>query len=161
MPDDVETELVEHCLTLESMYFGMRIDDLRHLAFDVAEANNIEHSFNQQTRMAGKKWYYSFMRRHPQLSLREPESTSMARAQGFNKQRVQSFFELLSKIYSEGEITTGRLFNMDETSLSTVQDGPIKIIRARGKKRIGAMTSNERGESVTSVVCVRAKNGRR
>jgi len=47
LPDDVEEELVEHCLTLESMYFGLRIDDLRWLAFDVVEANSIEHCFNK------------------------------------------------------------------------------------------------------------------
>ena len=92
LPDEVERDLVEHCLTLESMYFGLRIDDLRRLAFEVAEANGIEHGFNKESQMAGKKWYYAFMRRHPELSLREPESTSMARAQGFFRPRVQSFF---------------------------------------------------------------------
>ena len=35
-PDDIEAELVQHILTLESMYFGLRIDDLRRLAFDLA-----------------------------------------------------------------------------------------------------------------------------
>ena len=77
LPDEVERDSVEHCLTSESMYFGLRIDDLRRLAYDVAEANNIEHSFNIESQMAGKKWYYVFMRRHPKLSLREPESTSL------------------------------------------------------------------------------------
>ena len=45
---------------------------------------------------------------------------------------------------------------MDETSLSTVQDGQMKIINTRGKKQVGMMTSNERGNSVTAVVCVSA-----
>ena len=56
-----------------------------------------------------------------------------------------------SKIYQEEKITPERLFNMDDRSLSTVQDGQVKIIGARGRKRIGAMTSNERGESVAKV----------
>jgi len=84
--------------------------------------------------MPGKNWYYAFMRRHPKLSLREPESTSMARAQGFNKPRVLAFFKLLSKIYKEEQLTPDRLFNMDETSLSTVQDGQVKVIGAKEKK---------------------------
>ena len=33
------------------MYFGLRIDDLRRLAFDVAKANSIEHCFNKETRI--------------------------------------------------------------------------------------------------------------
>jgi len=81
LPEDVEAELVQHCLTLESMYFGMRADDLRRLAFDIAEANQLEHGFNRESRMAGKKWYYAFMKRHPELSLRTPEATSMATPQ--------------------------------------------------------------------------------
>jgi len=45
---------------------------------------------------------------------------------------------------------------MDESSLSTVQDGQCKIVGQKGKKRIGAVTSQERGESVTCVVCMYA-----
>ena len=138
------------------MYFGMRVDDLRRLAFDIAEANQLEHGFNRESRMAGKKWYYAFMKRHPELSLRTPEATSMARAQGFNKERVQSFFQLLAKVSDEERLTPDRLFNMDETSLSTAQDGQTKIIAAKGKKRIGTMVSAVRGESVTGVVCMSA-----
>ena len=29
-------EVVKHCLTLETMYFGLRVDDLRRLAFELA-----------------------------------------------------------------------------------------------------------------------------
>lgn len=152
----MEQELVSHCLELEAMYFGLRVDDLRRLAFDLAEANGLQHNFNKNEKMAGKKWYYAFMRRHPELSLREPENTSIARAQGFNKPRVESFFEMLGKIFDEEKLTADRLFNMDETSLSTVQDGQKKVIGARGKRRIGAMVSNERGESTTCVVCMSA-----
>ena len=48
---------------------------------------------------------------------------------------------------------------MDETSLSTVQNGQRKILGHRGKKQIGALTSQERGESSTCVVwCSAAGN---
>lgn len=60
----IEQELVEHCLQLEKMFFGLSVDDLRRLAFDVAERNGYAHVVNREKRMAGKKWYYFFMRRH-------------------------------------------------------------------------------------------------
>jgi len=156
LSQSMEEELVMHCLQLESMYFGLRIDDLRRLAFDLAEANGVHHNFNREEKMAGKKWYYAFMQRHPELSLREPENTSLARAQGFNRPRVEAFFQLLGKVFDEEHLTPDRLYNMDETSLSTVQDGQKKIIGARGKRRIGTITSSERGESTTAVVCMSA-----
>ncbi|KAJ4437665.1 hypothetical protein ANN_17810 [Periplaneta americana] len=50
------------------------------------ERNEILHRFSKEMRTAGKKWYYAFKRRHPQLNLRQPESTSFARAKGFDKE---------------------------------------------------------------------------
>ena len=134
---DMEKDLVQHCLALESMYFGMRIDDVRKLAYDLAKANDVQHTFNHEKKMAGKKWFYSFMRRNKELSIRVPESTSIARAQGFNKERVHAYFQLLKKIYDEEQLTPDRLFNMDESNLSTVQDGQSKIVGQRGKKELG------------------------
>jgi hypothetical protein len=40
----------------------------------------------------------SFRKRHPELSLRKPEETSAAMAQGFNKLNVEKFFKLLKSI---------------------------------------------------------------
>lgn len=37
------------------------------------------------------------MRRNPQLSLRMPETTSVARIKGFNKENVMHFFDILEK----------------------------------------------------------------
>ena len=74
----LEKELVDHCLTLEERFFGLTMNELRELAFELAEANGIAHNFFKDEKMAGKKWYYLFMKRHPELSPRQPESTSMA-----------------------------------------------------------------------------------
>ena len=79
------------------MYFGLRIDDLHRLAYDVAEANNIEHSFNSVSQMAGKKWYYAFMRRHPKLSLTENQNPLDVRENGQQKVCVRGLTE--QKVY--------------------------------------------------------------
>lgn len=98
LPDAVERELVQHLLNLEAVFFGLNITDVRQLAFQIAEQNCIPHKFNCNTKMAGKKWFYSFMKRHPTLSVRLPENTSMARATGFNRESVNYFFDILQDI---------------------------------------------------------------
>jgi len=44
----------------------------------------VKSAKNEIKSKAGKKWYSAFMQCHPELSLREPENTSLARAQGIN-----------------------------------------------------------------------------
>uniref|UniRef100_T1ICM1 HTH psq-type domain-containing protein n=1 Tax=Rhodnius prolixus TaxID=13249 RepID=T1ICM1_RHOPR len=68
-----EKELSEHVLNLAKMFYGMTSIQFRKLAFAYAEANNIKHSFNINRKMAGKDWYYQFLKRHPEISLRKPE----------------------------------------------------------------------------------------
>ncbi|KAI4464136.1 hypothetical protein MML48_4g00012592 [Holotrichia oblita] len=151
----IEQELVQHLLTLEENMFGMTIKDVRKLAFEVATRNSIKNNFNQEKRMAGKKWYYGFMARHKELTLRQPESTSLARPKGFNQPGVDAFFSLLMKICDDEKLTAAQIFNVDETGCSTVQRKCQKVVALRGKSQVGGVASGERGIN-TTVVCARA-----
>ena len=149
LPTELEEELVNHVLLLESHMFGCSRYELQKLAYDLAEANGIKHG------KAGKQWYYSFMSRHPTLSLHQPEATSAARAFGFNREAVMKFFDILADIIKSNKFQAMDIFNMDETSLSTVQK-PQKILAQNGKHHVGAITSGERGTNTTCVCCISA-----
>lgn len=153
---DMEKILTEHLLKLEECFFGLTIREIRKLAFDVAEKYSLPHSFNKDNKMAGKKWFYAFMRRNPQLSLRKPEGTSMARAKGFNRENVAHFFDILEKIVDEFQITADTIFNVDESGFTTVQKSTQKIVGRKGKRQIGSITSGERGVNTTMVCAVSA-----
>ena len=77
----------------------------------------------------------------------------MARATGFNKIQVDRIFQLLRKIISDCNIAPDKIFNMDETGISTVQKSS-KIIAQKGVKQVGKISSAERGKTVTVVCCV-------
>lgn len=151
----MEVELVQHILRLESCFFGLTIKDLRHLAFQLAEKYELHHRFNKQKQLAGWKWYYKFMRDHPEISLRMPESTSMARCRGFNKQRVMDFFDKYEDILDKEKLLPNQVYNVDESGLSTVHK-PSKILAKKGKHQVGAVTSGERGTNTTCVCCMNA-----
>jgi hypothetical protein len=108
IPPHVEEQLIHYVSQLVQCMFGITVTDLRRLEFQVAELNSFPHRFNRAKQIAGKKCYYGFMKRHPQLSLRQPEATSMARAAGFNKQRVNEFSEQVEKIMDDNNLDTPR-----------------------------------------------------
>ncbi|KAJ8875529.1 hypothetical protein PR048_023424, partial [Dryococelus australis] len=75
---------------------------------------------------------------------------------GFNRVSVGSFFDLLTAEYDEHKFTPDRIWNVDETGVSTVPNKKSKVLALRGKKQVGALTSAERGTLVTAEVCMSA-----
>lgn len=150
---DIENKLTQHILDLEKYMFGLTINNIRSLAFQIAETHNILNNFNKEKRMAGKGWFYNFMKRHPELSVRQPENTSLNRIKGFNRKNVYGFFYLLEKIIDENSLAPTNIFNVEESGFSTVQKKAQRIVGLKGKKQVGAATSGERGVNTTAVCC--------
>lgn len=113
-----ENELVDYLLSMESRLFGLTMKDLRSLAYELAERNNLTHKFNKKKCLAGQDWVASFLERHPNPSIRQPESTSGARAMGFNKVSVNQFFSLLEKTIDKHGLTAEKIYNCDETGVT-------------------------------------------
>ena len=94
--------------------------------------------------MTGDHWYYTFLKRHPELSLRQPEATSIGGACGFNRKAVSDFFDLLDGVIDKSKLTGTLIFNMCESGLISDQK-PRKVLSVNGKKQVGGLTSGERG----------------
>ena len=95
------------------------------------------------------------MKRHKELSVREPGATSLARATAFNKTTVAEFFANLKEALDRYKFQPPDIYNVDETALTTVHSPP-KIIAGRDTKQVGLTTSGERGTLITLVGCVSA-----
>ena len=74
-----EDELVRHIKDMDARLMPFTRKEFMKLAYDLATKMKIDHRFNQQNKMAGKDFYYNFMKKHPDLSLRQPQSTSLMR----------------------------------------------------------------------------------
>lgn len=155
--DEYENVLVGHIQTMERALFGLTPMDVRRLAFDFAEKLEVNHRFNKSTKLAGKDWLRGFLERHPQLSIRKPEATSLARAIGFNRGQVNIFFDVYKDILTAHDYSPTRVWNMDETGITNVQT-PSKIVASKGARDVGRMTSGERGKLVT-VLCAKSAAG--
>ena len=78
---------------MEAALFGLTTVDVRRLAYSVAEKLGVRHPFSHATKMAGYYWLRGFLSRHPDLSVRIPQGTNLARVVGFNRVKVGQFFE--------------------------------------------------------------------
>lgn len=141
---------------LDSKFFGISRKQLKVVIYQYVKQNNLDHPFNKKTEMAGDKWIKNFCQRHS-LTLRQPEKCSLGRAIGFNRIQFQKFHDNLKQIFDENPgLCASDIYNMDETSVSTVPNKLPKVIAPKGKQLVSKVVSQERGESVTGVCCVSA-----
>ena len=117
------------------------------MAFQVAEYKGVTPPFDQTKTMAGRHWLVGFLARNATLTIREPETTNITRAVGFNKAQVDNCFEIWrSVLESIGLIDGDRIWNMDKSGLTVVHK-PWKIVAKKGQKQVGKVTRCEWGEN--------------
>ena len=122
---------------------------------NLTKINNIAAPVSwEENKLAGKEWFCSFIKKY-NISYRTPEATSLARATAFYCYTVNKFFDNLASVMDRYKFTPNRIFNVDETGVTTVQS-PKQMLAAKGTKQIGSITSRERGQLVTLVCCISA-----
>jgi predicted RNA binding protein with dsRBD fold (UPF0201 family) len=154
--DQEEEQLVDYCLKASKFHYGISIEEFLKLVYEYAVLLNKPYpqSWNVN-KAAGKTFYQFFIKRHQNLSLRRPEATSLARATAFSKKNVELFFTKYTELLLRFNFTSDRIYNVDESGLSTVHT-PMKVLAPKGSKQVGNITSAERGTNVSVIECVNA-----
>ena len=136
-------------------YYGLSIIELRELAYQFAKKLNISFPKNWEAdQIAGLQWYYGSMLRHKTLSLLTPEQTSMNRVKAFCRENVNHFFTNLENVFAAHSYGPSSIYNMDETDFTTVPTKVGKVVSWKGVKRVGQITSAERGPLITLAFAV-------
>ncbi|GFS21218.1 transposase [Elysia marginata] len=143
--EEVENELVDYLIAASKIFHGLTMEELRELAYELAEANKITMPDSwAMNKKAGIEWARGFVGRHgADISLRSPEATSLQRMSSFNKHNVNMFYDNLGEVMKKG-FTPDNIWNIDETGVATVQ-APTKQIAKKGERRVGAVVAQERG----------------
>ncbi|XP_035217370.1 uncharacterized protein LOC118190721 [Stegodyphus dumicola] len=150
----METELVGHILLLDYKVFAMTLNAIRELVFKFAQKNNLTHRFNKDKTKAGYVWVYSFLERHPNVSIRKVQGLCYACSRCLNRDEVRKCFDNLQKMYDALNLWEEpvRILNADETGLQLIFK-PDKVISCKGKKDVNHNTTEEKGSTVTAMVC--------
>ncbi|KAK4312454.1 hypothetical protein Pmani_016140 [Petrolisthes manimaculis] len=151
-----ETHIVDYTIHAAKMFYGLPMNEVRRMVYQYARACNsqtIPEAW-EKDQMATRDWYYAFMNRHPNLVLKAPEGMSIARIVAFNKVNVETFFKAYTLALNKYVFTPDRIYNLDESSLSTVMK-PCKVVCVRGKP-VATQVTRERGDSMTFVGIINA-----
>ena len=151
-----EDSLSDYARKIAKMFYGLPVNAFRNLAYEYAVAcgSKAIPSAWEEDHMATRDWYYGYMARHPELSLKTPEGMSIARAIAFNRVSVEIFFTAYTEAMEKYQFTADRIFNLDESSLSTVMK-PVKVVCERGQP-VASQISRERGTTMTFVGIISA-----
>ncbi|XP_030746083.1 uncharacterized protein LOC115877126 [Sitophilus oryzae] len=154
-----EAELELYLIKCSKICYGLTYKLCRELAFEYATklAKKCPKSW-EINKTAGIDWMQSFMKRHPRLSNRKPENTSIARASAFNKTNVDEFFKNYAEVQAKYSFSPDRIWNIDETGITTVLQAP-RVIAEIGSKAVGQCVSAERGSLVTMCGIISAVGG--
>jgi len=96
-----------------------------------------------------------FKKQNIEIFLRKLKPTSLARAISFGKPTVMEFFHNLRSVYQKNIFELHKIWNMDETSVTSVHVPP-KVFARKGAKQVGQTTSAEHGPLVTVCTAVNA-----
>lgn len=153
-----EKKIFIHISKLQASGFTPTRDNVKEMAYKLAEQLKIKHNFNHETKMAGYDWLNSLRRRNPKLAIRKSEEVSKNRALGMNKKVVYEYFDLLEKTLIKNGLIgkPGHIFNMDETGLQ-LNNRPGNVVAVKGSKSVNTITSGEKGETISVVSCFNAE----
>ena len=63
LTSELKNKLVEYCITMDQRYYGLRCQDIKHMAFQMAIGSSLNHPFNKEKSAAGRKWLRSFFKK--------------------------------------------------------------------------------------------------
>lgn len=122
----------KYVIKCSKINYGLNYIQIKKLAFGYAKKLGCCPEIWDDKGIAGLEWIKCFMKQHPNLSLKKPENTSMARATGFTKY-VEEFQSNYSEILKKFKVTGNRIVNLDETGVSNVIQAPTCCCWDRGE----------------------------
>lgn len=150
--EKVEDYAVAWVLDMAKAGFPVSTRTLRASVAYYVKKRGVPNTFKDG--VPGKKWTRLFLRRHPSISRRVPSLLPKYRAVVTEGQIRSWFAEITKYIESEGHHQIlqdpSRIFNMDETAVSTVPTKEV-VLAGVGSRYVHARVGNSDKESYTAL----------
>ena len=101
-------------------------------------------------------WWYSFLSRHSELTMRTAENLAYARAVAQDQTILDKYFDLLERTLLDNELinSPSRIFNVDESGFPLQQKSQ-KVVARKGTKHPTVVTTGDKCQ-ITVIACANA-----
>ncbi|KAJ8913919.1 hypothetical protein NQ315_005717 [Exocentrus adspersus] len=160
LTDHEESVLVEWILSLNRMHYPVTKKHLLDSVQRIIQETKRNNSFTENR--PGRKWYHSFLKRHPVLSERIAQNLTPSRekvGEAHNPKLRNWFLEIEEYLSSKNllEITNEpeRIFNSDESAFFLQPKGE-KVLARKGDRFVYNAGTNDEKENLTVLVTANA-----
>ena len=147
--DEEEEELVAFLCRCASVGLSKSRKELLALVQAIAESKGTQH-------LITGGWWNSFIKRHPDITLRAPVPLSQARARATDEEVMDNYFDLLETTLQEYDLLgkPGQIFNLDESGFP-LNPKPLKGVFDKETKNPSAYCTGDKAQ-ITVLACVNA-----
>ena len=156
LTDQEETDLSQYLIKCADLGVGKtrkQVMEMAYMCIYHDPTRNKTAELWLANRTAGKDWYYSFMKRHTELSLRKPERLSKCRAKMTNEAILSNFYDVIESIVTvDGtDIEPHTIFNCDEVGVG-LDFRPSKVVASRKAHSLWSVNSGDK-TNITVLAC--------
>lgn len=154
---DGEKKIVDWIIELAKAGIPINKYDLLDTVAELAKDLDINHRFPGGK--PGIRWYLSFLKRHPNISIREPEAINKAR-EAIKERSIRKWFSDLHTFLVERNALDilddpSRILNADETGVSLSPKSG-KVLAPKGYKNVYVVKNGNEKENITVLIVMTA-----
>lgn len=152
---ELEEQLILYTKDQEDRFLSFGNREFGKFAYDLATHLKIPHSFCEEKQTADENFYHRFIQRNPTLTTRN--SANLQEALGFDKPKVDAFFDKYRELLTEFDYSPSKIYNCDKSVLSfpnCESDDNIVPPKINPEDKMSASTKGNTGVSV--LICINA-----
>ena len=145
-----ECMLADWLFDIAKIGYGRLTQELRIVVKTILDEDGWKNPFKDN--MPGYEWLQSFLKRHPEISIRQSESLSTCRAKGCSPEVLDQWFNDFEIFLKEHNLTNKAecIWNADESGFP-LQHRTGRVMAPRGAKCVYSL-SNPSKQQITTLV---------
>ncbi|XP_053392052.1 uncharacterized protein LOC128554769 [Mercenaria mercenaria] len=144
---DEEERLVNHITYMAGIGYGYSASSIKYMAKDYADSlgKNVKAK-----EALSNNWFYSFIKRWPNLAVVKPQKLSIARAKSASRETLNNYYKELATVLTTNHLRDKpqNIYNVDETGVNS-EHSPPKVVC--DKNTVPQNITSSRSSTVTII----------